>query len=94
MSEWKIDPEYPEIEEYWVDSKRVAYMQPRPRYCDRGHWQVNADQIPFIDEADGFPRYYMDKKRAKLETEEWVAWRLRHDAIRRMVEESQKLELP
>ncbi len=51
----------------------------RPPYCDRGNYLatlfVNDDAHPiklFIDVADGWPRYYMNKERAKLEVEDWL----------------------
>lgn len=31
---------------------------PRPAYCDRGRWIVQAWGPPGVDAADGFPRYY------------------------------------
>jgi hypothetical protein len=74
--EWRGNAEYPHILEYYVGGRMVAWLQPRPHYCDRGHWQVNVD-LPYIDGADGFPRYYMDRTRAIAETEAFVAWRLK-----------------
>lgn len=52
------------------------WMTRRPVYCDRGHWQANVNGVPSLDGQDGFPRYFMDLERAKLEMEDWLEWRL------------------
>lgn len=57
------------------DGRVVAWLTERPRYCDRGHYQVNCN-LPDIDGADGFPRYYMRRETAIQETEAWLNWRL------------------
>lgn len=69
------DREYPGFQEYWIEGRMAAYMTPRPHYCDRGHWQVNVD-VPDLNEADFFPRYYMNRAVAVAETEAFIAWRL------------------
>lgn len=50
------------------------WMEPRPRYCDRGRWKVCVDShgVVGLDGQEGFPRYYFDLDRAKVEMEEWV----------------------
>jgi hypothetical protein len=53
----------------------VGSLEPRPHYCDRGHWKFLSD-LPDIDGADGFPRYYMNIVTAKLEIISWLNWRL------------------
>jgi hypothetical protein len=53
----------------------LAWMTERPRYCDRGHWQVKST-LAGLDHADGFPRYYMQREVAIQETERWLNWRL------------------
>lgn len=53
----------------------VAYLRTRPQYCDRGHFMVVCD-LPGLDGADGFPRYYMSKETAVRETEAFLRWRL------------------
>jgi hypothetical protein len=73
--EWKLAVEHTGLEELYLDSEMVAWLQPRPSYCDRGHWQVNVD-VPNLDDADGFPRYYMKKDVAISETEAFLRWRL------------------
>jgi hypothetical protein len=51
-------------------------LEKRPHYCDRGNWL--AKLFPHgtfareIDDADGWPRYYFDEQRAKLEVEAWL----------------------
>lgn len=51
-------------------------LEPRPAYCDRGHWIGKADGPLDLDGQDGFPRYYMDFERAKAELHDWLIWRL------------------
>ena len=51
----------------------VAWLQRRPHYCDRGHFQVDSN-IPGLDSCDSFPRYYMRYDVAKAEA--WLKWRL------------------
>jgi hypothetical protein len=51
-------------------------LERRPRYCDRGNWLAklfpSGEFAREIDEADRWPRYYMDETRAKLEVEAWL----------------------
>lgn len=54
----------------------------RPHYCDRGNFLAYLDvrhdpKIPgtYTDGADGWPRYYFDLDRAKLEIEAWITKR-------------------
>ncbi len=53
-------------------------LEPRPRYCDRGQYLAKLHIDPRsrllldIDEQDGWPRYYFDEDRAKLEIEAWL----------------------
>jgi len=59
-----------------------AFIQKRPHYCDRGHYQLNIDILkstePWgeLDPQDGFPRYYMSFKTAAEECESFLIWRL------------------
>jgi len=55
-------------------------LEARPRYCDRGNFIAKLfNQGPvkelYIDETDGWPRYYFDLERAKLEIEAWLVKR-------------------
>jgi len=59
----------------YIAGHAVATLQARPSYCDRGHWKVLCE-LPYIDGADGFPRYYMSKDTAMRETEAFLRWRL------------------
>lgn len=51
-------------------------LEPRPHYCDRGNWiakvHVGLNCPTEIDSQDGWPRYYFDFDRAKLEIEAWL----------------------
>ena len=53
------------------------WMAERPRYCDRGRWlahvTITGDRFRlWMDEQDGWPRYYFDLDRAKAEVEAWL----------------------
>lgn len=58
-----------------IHGECVASLEKRPPYCDRGHFYVKC-YLPDLDEADMFPRYYMDEEVAKQETEKFLKWRL------------------
>lgn len=51
-------------------------IEPRPEYCDRGNWIAKiftrGSLAVEFDRQDGWPRYYMDLDRAKLEIEDWM----------------------
>ena len=71
------------FETYWalrIGEVEIT-IEPRPTYCDRGHWYAKVFGI-WTDEADGFPRYFMDLQRAKDEMHEWLIWRLHQEARR------------
>jgi hypothetical protein len=76
MSEWIMNSEGEEIIE-GLDCR--IWLAPRPPYCDRGvvlahiEYKLNADRIRlWLDGADGWPRYYMNRDRCKLECEDWL----------------------
>ena len=54
----------------------LIVLEARPRYCDRGNFLAKlfprGELAREIDEADGWPRYYFDEERAKLEIEAWL----------------------
>lgn len=55
-------------------------LEPRPHYCDRGNFIakifVTGNIVELqIDEQDGWPRYYFDETRARLECEAWLTKR-------------------
>jgi len=70
--------EYPNLLECWANKQMIAWLEPRPFYCDRGHWKVeiNLPEECNIDGQDRFPRYYMSKTVAMAETEAFMKWRL------------------
>lgn len=54
-----------------------VWISKRPYYCDRGnflaHIEVHVPPLRLsIDEADGWPRYYFDEERMKLEILAWL----------------------
>lgn len=61
--------------ECMIADQLVAWIEPRPLYCDRGHWYVKCE-LPDIGGADAFPRYYMSFIAAKAEIEAFLRWRL------------------
>lgn len=73
---WRTVGNYEELAGTWG----CATLEPRPYYCDRGHWIAkvfsNGNALGHMDARDGWPRYFMNKERAKAEIEEWVAHRL------------------
>ena len=53
-------------------------IEPRPVYCDRGRWWAKVwPQVSRfdLDHHDGFPRFFFDLDRAKLEMEAWLHFR-------------------
>lgn len=65
---------------YWTFriGRTSVTLQKRPHYCDRGHWVGKVFGIDDIDDADSFPRYFMNEVRAKAELSEWLLWRVMH----------------
>ena len=72
---WRINPKFPSLQEACLNGQMAAWIEPRPAYCDRGHWKMHVE-LPDIDGQDGFPRYYMCLAAAKSETEAFLKWRL------------------
>ncbi len=66
---------------WWeIDGKECTiYLEQRPAYCDRGNWIgkvfPRGKLLLSIDYQDGWPRYYFDLDRAKLEIEAWLVRR-------------------
>ena len=54
-------------------------LEPRPPYCDRGNWIAKiyptGELARDLDHHDGWPRYYFDQARARLEIEAWLVKR-------------------
>ena len=68
----------PCLELYDQDGQMLAFIKPRPTYCDRGHYQVCIEAPGInLEEIDGHSfLYYMDLDAAMWETVEWLAWRM------------------
>ena len=73
--------EQPALENFeFIKGKNcMITLEARPSYCDRGNWIAKLfpkDKLAReIDEQDGWPRYYFDKERAKLEIMAWLVKR-------------------
>jgi hypothetical protein len=71
---WKFEEEFGLWEAAGKDWR--IYINPRPAYCDRGNWlaflDVFNDLHREVDGQDGWPRYYFDLTRAKLECEAFI----------------------
>lgn len=75
--DWQIYPEcghqYVRFEQGEITLERLPWS-----VSDRGWWRANVwpkeGSLLFLslDGADGFPRYYFDETRAKLEMEAWA----------------------
>lgn len=78
---WKYEP----VDEhdrsagmYWIINGKECEItiEKRPHYCDRGNWIAKIHAIGSfhysIDHQDGWPRYYFELDRAKLECEAWL----------------------
>lgn len=55
-------------------------IEPRPMYCDRGHWIAKLHPKPGalpgdFDGSDGWPRYFFDWQRMIDEIAAWLDWR-------------------
>jgi hypothetical protein len=59
-----------------VGKECTITLESRPPYCDRGNYLAKlfplGSLVMEIDPQDGWPRYYMDEQRAKLECEDWL----------------------
>ena len=86
-AKWRENPQYPGLHELWgsddddewaSDDILLAWVQKRPQYCDRGHWQGQIEYSPGnpLDPADGGLHYYMRFEVAKEELRSKLLWRL------------------
>jgi len=75
---WKLNERYNCLELYDFKDEMLAFIKERPRYCDRGHYQVVIEKGGLnLDEMDGRDRmYYMDLEAAMWETVEFLLWRM------------------
>lgn len=75
---WVRSVEHREVQYEIRGRDCVIYLIARQPYCDRGNWlaQVHPDNgttlARDLDYQDGWPRYYFDLDRAKLECEAWL----------------------
>ena len=74
--QWRENTAFNGLMELYEGDRMLAWIQKRPNYCDRGHWQLNVEGVTDLDDADRFPRYYMRLEVAKAETIAFLAWRL------------------
>ena len=58
-----------------INGRAVMHIERRPHYCDRGRFRVLCD-LPDIDAADAFPRYYMSEATMRAEVIAFLNWRL------------------
>jgi len=70
------------------DGAMLAFLQPRPSYCNRGRWSAHVEAVPperegpasltagghdfFVSENDWWPRYYFSLDVAKSEIASWL----------------------
>jgi len=73
---WVYDESYKVWDLKDEAEKRIAYLQQRPSYCDRGHWIGNIEIACNLEGADSWPNYYMSIERAKEEIVDFLRWRL------------------
>jgi len=58
-----------------VNGRTVMTIELRPHYCDRGRFKVLCE-LPDIDAADAFPRYYFQVVAMRVEIITFLNWRL------------------
>jgi len=77
-AEWHKDPSYGGLHELYIDDTLLAWINDRPPYCDRGHYQAGIEFSPGnpFDAADGMPCYYMNLQVAKQEIKDKLMWRV------------------
>lgn len=62
------------IHELRREGVMLAYLDPRPPYCDRGRWKAGVEVVGlWQSENDPWPRYYFDLERGKAEVEAYLA---------------------
>ena len=77
-SEWKwsYDEKYSVWDLTEGSGLRIAHIEKRPSYCDRGHWIARIEIPCDLDRADSWPNYYMSINKAKEEVFDFLQWRL------------------
>lgn len=64
---------FPTYELVRENGQRLAYVQERPIYCDRGRCHANIDVGGFpVSNADWWPRYYFSLQNATWEAEQYL----------------------
>jgi hypothetical protein len=64
------------IKTHQKDASYEIAISKRPEYCDRGDWLIHIFGINDLDEADGFPRYFIgDDEEVQHQMERWLARR-------------------
>ena len=53
----------------------LVILEPRPEYCDRGHFLAKLFPTGFLDNCEGWARYYFSEERAKAEIAAWLEFR-------------------
>lgn len=73
--EWRFNGRF----QSWQYFRGPAHMEiaPRPLYCDRGRWVATCTGVGDMNGCDGFPMYFQDLDRAKLEMQAWLDHRMR-----------------
>lgn len=79
----RVRGQWVELDEYAAvrGKECIIYLEPRGGTCDRGRFLAKLFADPGtalareLDDADGWPRYYFDEERAKLEVEAWLVRR-------------------
>ncbi len=76
-AEWRECEGFDGLIELYIGVVLLAWVQRRPTYCDRGHFQAGIEFSPGnpIDAADGMPCYYMRLDVAKQEVRDKLLWR-------------------
>jgi hypothetical protein len=79
LAKWGKPSGFPGLLELKAANGRLlAWIQERPNYCDRGHYQGQIEFSPGnpLDFADGGIHYYMRLETAKQELREKLLWRV------------------
>lgn len=52
--------------------RRLAHLEERPAYCNRGRWIARIDYDVAISSSDPWPRYYFDLAFGRMEVKAWL----------------------
>lgn len=74
---WKAHDDYVELIIHDENNNEISCTaQRRPKYCDRGHYQLNVFGQIELDSADGFPRYFFSFAELDVHARQFLKWRL------------------